>query len=558
MTTLDGRMRIVEVDVMLGQKLTWTYSFNLRTAECIGCKEHVNDYPFPRRGSQVRGGRQAIWLADQSIPPVLPSTSKTLQCVKIVRLEGGMLQELAEGLVRVLSGRQIAAGSTILMTSVTNMAAAGTAGYADDLFRAIKFLKRNLGDHLVYGPLPNFLMNGSEDPITIRTCWEFAAWAKFTFKEEASLLSSSFDVVEKQLAKRGVGGVQNVERCTLRLPTADGNNLLSFSSGAWDNIPIKVLSCSVTDEKEAVETIVGEIRDRLAIDLDPHPVVDRWPCPLDARPSDPAVKKMLFIGSSHAGKIAAALRKLGHHTDVIYEANWRATPLAVADMVDHISEKLDRTPLDAVIFCVVDNNVYYAMDEMGDLKLPVRDQEGVYHVKGDLTLASKSAQSQLFNNIRPMLAAARGRNMLLCAPMPRYLVKGCCTDQTHVANRSNERFEPNQLKELKELTDHLRDFLFTSGYRQVKVLDPAVSWRGKDTSTLWGEDPVHPKEEAYSLIGEGVIKMLTHMESGAKKRARTNSETGSGPKPTLNRNQGPRGGPTQDSKRSTFGPRHGR
>jgi hypothetical protein len=105
-TTLDGRMRIVEVDVMLGQKLTWTYSFSLRTAECIGCKQHVNVTPFPRRGSQIRGGRQAIWLSDQSVPPVLPSSSQTLQCVKIVRLEGGMLQELAEGLVRALSGRK--------------------------------------------------------------------------------------------------------------------------------------------------------------------------------------------------------------------------------------------------------------------------------------------------------------------------------------------------------------------------------------------------------------------------------------------------------------------
>jgi hypothetical protein len=144
-------------------------------------------------------------------------------------------------------------------------------------------------------------------------------------------------------------------------------------------------------------------------------------------------------------------------------------------MVGLTSEKLDKTPLDAVIFCVVDNNVYYAMDEMGDLKMPLRDQEGVYHVKGDLTLASKSAQSQLFNTIRPMLAVAHGRNMLLCAPMPRYLIGGCCTNLTHVANRSSPRFEVNLVKELKETADHLRDFLFTSGYRQVKVLDPAVS-----------------------------------------------------------------------------------
>jgi hypothetical protein len=75
-----------------------------------------------------------------------------------------------------------------------------------------------------------------------------------------------------------------------------------------------------------VEAIVEEIREKLAIDLDPNPVMDRWPCILDAKAADPTIKKILLIRSSHAGKLAAALRKMGHHTDVIYEANWRATP----------------------------------------------------------------------------------------------------------------------------------------------------------------------------------------------------------------------------------------
>jgi hypothetical protein len=120
-------MRQVEVAVVLGQHETWTYSFRLRSMECIGCSHHVNDTPFSRRGSQVKGSRQAIWLTDQSMPPILP-VSSTQVCVKIIRLESGMLQELAEGLVRTLSGRQVAAGSVVLLSSVTNMSAAGTGG----------------------------------------------------------------------------------------------------------------------------------------------------------------------------------------------------------------------------------------------------------------------------------------------------------------------------------------------------------------------------------------------------------------------------------------------
>jgi hypothetical protein len=262
--------------------------------------------------------------------------------------------------------------SAVLLTSITNMAAAGAAGYADDLFRAIKYLRRSLGDHLVYGALPNIFLNGSEDPVTIRTCWEFAAWAKFTFREEASLLYNSFNFVENQLIKRGAGGVQATQRCTLRMPTADGNNNLSFSSGGWDNIPNRILSCSVNDEKEAVEAIVAEIRDKLAIDLDPHPVVDRWPNILDARPGNPAIKTFLIIGSSHAGKLAAALRRGGHHTEVIYETNWKAATGSVDEMAERVRVKVDKTQVDAVIYCFIDNNIFYAMED-GELQMPQWD-----------------------------------------------------------------------------------------------------------------------------------------------------------------------------------------
>jgi hypothetical protein len=87
-----------------------------------------------------------------------------------------------------------------------------------------------------------------------------------------------------------------------------------------------------------------------------------------------------------------------------------------------------------------------------------------------------------------------------------------------VTNRRQPRFESNLAKELKDAAEFLRDNFFTSGYRQTKVLDPAVSWRGKDSSRIWGDDPVHPKEEAYSLLAEGAVSVIIGMDSGAKKR----------------------------------------
>jgi hypothetical protein len=191
--------------VILGQKKTWSYSSDSVSFECLGCQQHHNHLYFPRRGSGCRGSRQTIWLADQSMPATIPVAS-TLGCVKIVRLKNGSLKDLAEGLVELLSGRQVAAGSVILLTSASNMAAAGTAGYAQDLILAIQHLRRTLGDHLLYGPLPNIMFNGTDDEELIRTNLEVGAWVTIAFAHSDALLANSFQSLESSMLGRGRGG----------------------------------------------------------------------------------------------------------------------------------------------------------------------------------------------------------------------------------------------------------------------------------------------------------------------------------------------------------------
>jgi hypothetical protein len=137
-SSLDGRLRVAEVAINLGQKRTWSYSFNSKSMEC-DCSQHKNVVSFPRQGSGAKGGGVVIWLCDQSMPPILPAADDG-SCIKIIRLEYGLLGELAEGLIALLARRQVAGGSVVLLSSLANMAAAGTAGYISDLLAAIKLL----------------------------------------------------------------------------------------------------------------------------------------------------------------------------------------------------------------------------------------------------------------------------------------------------------------------------------------------------------------------------------------------------------------------------------
>jgi hypothetical protein len=82
--------------------------------------------------------------------------------------------------------------------------------------RAIHYLKRSMGDHVLYSPLPNIFMNGCGDATVIRT--SVAHWARAVFKDSPAMLSNRFNLVERQLAERACSEMQDGRRYTLRMP----------------------------------------------------------------------------------------------------------------------------------------------------------------------------------------------------------------------------------------------------------------------------------------------------------------------------------------------------
>jgi hypothetical protein len=256
-----------------------------------------------------------------------------------------------------------------------------------------------------------------------------------------------------------------------------------------DEIPATVRLPTRPEEEVLISSIIRETREKLAVDLDLQPNFDRWPQPAES--SETGSHSFLLIGSSHAGKIGAALTKLGHKVSTVYEANWRifrnnATFLAEAVYARLVTEKVYY-----LIFALLDNSIYHALAENGEMLPPCRGIDGTYHMHGDLVVGSKLAQHCLFKAIKPLLDCAKGKGAALLSPLPRYLVHGCCRYTDHMPNRAAADF--SQLKsELRGVSANLRDFLYTSGYRNIKVLDPGTVFRGREDDQIWGDDPIHP------------------------------------------------------------------
>jgi hypothetical protein len=66
-------------------------------------------------------------------------------------------------------------------------------------------------------------------------------------------------------------------------------------------------------------------------------------------------------------------------------------------------------------------------------------------------------------------------------------------------NRAAADFSQQLKTELLWVATNLKDFLYTAGYRNIKVLDPGSVFRGREDDQIWGDDPVHPSDAAYDL-----------------------------------------------------------
>ena len=138
-------------------------------------------------------------------------------------------------------------------------------------------------------------------------------------------------------------------------------------------------------------------------------------------------------------------------------------------------------------------------------------------MEGELVLAGKDRQFLVFNILKPVLQKLLGRNVVFVTPGPRYL-EGCCDEIEHASNRFDEGFEDGLRRCLAECRQNFKDFLFTSGYRGFRVIDPSPALPGNNDD-IWDWDPVHPSTNGYESICdliEGEFDKFSH--GGTKKR----------------------------------------
>jgi uncharacterized membrane protein YgcG len=452
------------------------------------------------------------------------------------------LFELAEELLMRLRGRYLEAGSLVMMASATHLAMTGTAGYCEDVMATIRTLRRQLGEHVIYTPLPIYFGGGCDDGLTIRTAIEVAAWATHVFGRERLFLKRTFEASHVIIAETGEGGRQAPASARYRLPPrVDGGSVTAtwFTDGL-QRLPMRVRDPSAVQEQSLYNALVGELRSGLALDIETQPSFDRTVRELMAAAAI-GDGGYLVVGGSNAKQLHKVILQSGKEATLLHMLGIRVIRGAGEAVAAKIREAVAKRQPSAIVIQLLDVAVFEALSDEGD-KLPPRRINDTLHLEGDIKVCEKAILLKILKMCRPMLEATDGVNTVFVGPMPWYVTAACCGDGGHMPNRRQATFFNDMKADLSGVNKVIKDFLYNDDFSNVRGMDPWVGLCNTPVEELWGQDPVLVKDVHINQLIKGVDLALTTIKPKRRRDTDPNSTMKRGRLDSRGRGRGGGGG----------------
>jgi hypothetical protein len=488
-----------------------SYSFDPENFVCVSCTGS-NAHVVAGSGT-VQNDRAVFVLSDQCFPAALPS--KTGKCIPVMRIEYGGLMELARSFIDLMAGSSLPVGSVVIVSSASQLADIGVAGYAEEMVRCSRLLLQSFSNAISVRHGVSVLLGGAENPGLIRALAELDAWLS-SLPGLDSFPKNSRKAALLALRNSGSGN-QEMYPMRLRLPIS----LTSFekktwSSSGWEDLPRTVAACSAPDEHDIIHALLSDLAEIFSLQLPGDVSLDRASKrPLSSSPT------CIVVGASNAGRLSDMLLECGATVHHVKMPSWKPTAATVEAAVKTIEAiEVDSTDNTMIIFYNLDCAAYYARTESGDL-LPARQLEGHYHVDGALVLAPREMFTYTLECCTPLLMCHPSVRKLILSPTPRYWVQPCCSSPGHVTNFANTDFEEKLFGGLDALRRITKDFIFLKKIPNTRVLNPVQIFAGNSSPTtttevitevksLWGSDPVHPGTDCFLRLAEFILEEQVH------------------------------------------------
>ena len=545
----QGDERILHTNVIhdIKQRVCKSSSYDTSTMMCNTCSPGKH-HAFTSR----QGGPVAIVASDQSFPACIPATSKDKECIRVMRVEDGSLQEIMYALADGFGNKKLVTGTVIMLGSVTHLARVGTAQYVSDWVRSRWWLRSRLGEDCVVLPAPPVLSGGLEGKSTIRALIETLHWFVSLTATETLLMRGILTHILSTQLQKGVGVLMN-DRQTFQVPAGiDTKTHVSLVSVGWGARPGALPPLSKAAESILLKELTKLLNNSFGLGLCEHPLTERLLSDIrGAKLDDYLLKRIVVVGGSHAARLAAALEREGAIVAQITEPGWRITSNAVKSVLEKLTA-LEPAP-DCVIIQALENSAYFCLGEDGTMCLPTRsDVDNRYHVIGELRVATGEQTLALLRLMKPILSALPGSETYVISALPRYAHpdKPCCNAADHLVGRGPALLE-RILVDLNSMKKNIRSFIYKEKLLRVKVVDPIPLCEATNPDSY--ADPVHLATAAYGSIAANLLKVmagvdvggaeLPSMESACKRIRTTPSPRGWGEGSFRGRGQPGRGRP---------------
>ncbi len=260
--------------------------------------------------------------------------------------------------------------------------------------------------------------------------------------------------------------------------------------------------------------MLEELYTKFALQLDLKPSTDRSGQEASDLHDPNDMLNVVFAGGSHSSPILDSVQDESVRILDSTVPGFRLTELATAEMAADIAEVCAELPdNNTVVVCqLFDNSIYYGAREEGERLLPKKGLDCRYHVEKDLLIVNKTAFRELFSLATQIIRSADGQLVILLIPQPRYLFEKCCSDPSHITNKDSSSYEQTMREALTAIGTWMKAMAEMKRLKNVVLFNPMEPLGLIDDNfdedripQLWGADPVHPTEDAYSLIAEHLL-----------------------------------------------------
>jgi hypothetical protein len=213
------------------------------------------------------------------------------------------------------------------------------------------------------------------------------------------------------------------------------------------------------------------------------------------------------------------LTEKGKSPGLLYSPGWTISRINVEQMAANISRRLEEVDPAVVILQLLDNSAFFSKTEDGSRQMPRQDPAGRFHLEGELRVCASDVQEDQFRALKPIFDVLGRKKCILVAPIPRYVVAGCCGSSGHVTNRLEPYYLEDMQMQLDGYRRHLKEHLFIAGRKNIRLYDPSHDLRRFTTEQTWDEDPIHPTKEVLSKMADSLVAMVDNLVTSESERS---------------------------------------